>query len=180
MPWTELHKALKKLPPERLLELLQGLHDLNPQNQDWLSMQVLPVRRDNAYLETCRKKLSELVYKPSAGLPREPRFREARNVISEYKAATRDLWGTLDLRLTYVERGHAYTNDFGDIDEPFYNALIYMLQRFTLELKDNPASRELYAFFRPRLMKMNRSADIGWGYGDFIHTTVSELEELFG
>ena len=180
MPWTELHKALKKLPPERLLELLKGLHDLSPQNKDWLSMQVLPVRRDNAYLEACRKKVSELVYKPTRGLPHEPRFREAKNVISEYKAATRDLWGTLDLRLTYVERGHAYTNDFGDIDEPFYNALINMLARFVLELKDNPTARELYAFFRPRLLKMNRSADIGWGYGDFIHATVDELEQLFG
>ena len=180
MPWTELHKALKKLPPERLLELIKGLHDLSPQNKDWLSMQVLPVRRDNAYLEACRKKVSELVYKPALGLPHEPRFREAKNVISEYKAATRDLWGTLDLRLTYVERGHAFTNDFGDIDEPFYNALIHMLQRFALELKDSPTCRELYAYFRPRLFKMNRTADIGWGYGDCIHTTVNELEQLLG
>lgn len=109
-----------------------------------------------------------------------PRFRDAKKVISEYKKSTRDLRGVLDLMLTYVERGHAFTNDLGDIDAPFYNALINMLDRFALELKKSPARRELYAQFRPRLLKMNRTADIGWGYGDFVHDTVAELEDMLG
>jgi hypothetical protein len=29
-------------------------------------------------------------------------------------------------------------------------------------------------------MQMNRTADIGWGYGDFVHDTVGELEEMLG
>ncbi len=105
-----------------------------------------------------------------------PRFREAKKVISEYKKATQDLVRTLDLMLTYVERGHAFTNDFGDIDMPFYEALINMLDRFATELKKSPARHELYARFRERLLRMNRTANIGWGYGDFVHDTVGELE----
>jgi hypothetical protein len=181
MPWTDLRQALTELPPERLLELLKGLHDLTPQNKAWLRFQVLPLGQDNAYLDQCRKKVSDLVYKPTRGVPRElPRFRDAKKVISEYKATTKDLWGTLDLMLIYVERGHALTNDFGDIDEAFYDRLINMLEHFALDLKTSPARRELYAYFRPRLMKMNRTADIGWGYGDFVHQTVRELEQLLG
>jgi hypothetical protein len=30
--WTDLRKALNELPPEKLVELLKGLHDLSPQN----------------------------------------------------------------------------------------------------------------------------------------------------
>jgi hypothetical protein len=169
MPWTDLRKIIKELPLEQLASLLKGLHDLSPQNKAWLESQLMP-KPSGEYL----------VYKPTRGIPRDPRFRDAKKVISEYKAATKDLWGTLDLMLTYVERGHAFTNDFGDIDMPFYDKLINMLDHFAIELKKSPARRELYGRFRARLLKMNRTADIGWGYGDFIHETVGELEQMLG
>lgn len=178
--WTDLRKALNEFPPEKLVELLKGLHDLSPQNKAWLQAQVLPVGQDTGYLEDCRQKIIKLVYNPARKFPDMPRFRDAKKVISEYKKATKDLAGTLDLMLTYVERGHAFTNDFGDIDEPFYDALINMLDRFALELKKSPARRELYDRFRTRLLKMNRTADIGWGYGDFVHDICGELEEMLG
>jgi len=180
MTWTDLRQTLKELPPERLVELLKGLHDLSPQNKAWLRAKVLPVGQDSAYLEECRQKVIKAVYNPARKLPDMPRFREAKKVISEYKKATKDLAGTLDLMLTYVERGHAFTNDFGDIDMPFYDALINMLDRFAIELKKSPARRELYDRFRGRLLKINRTADIGWGYGEFIHDTVGELEAELG
>lgn len=178
--WTDLRKALKELPPEQLLELLKGLYDLSPQNKAWLRARVLPIGQDSDYLEECRQKVIRAVYNPARKIPDMPRFRDAKKVISEYKKTTKDLAGTLDLMLTYVERGHAFTNDFGDIDMPFYDALINMLDRFAIELKKSPARRELYDRFRPRLLKMNRTADIGWGYGDFVHDTFAELEEMLG
>lgn len=105
-----------------------------------------------------------------------PRFRDVQKVITEYKKATKDLRGTLDLRLTYVERCHAFTNDFGDIDKPFYNTLLNMFERFVTELKTSPARRDLYNFFRKHLPKMRATSEIGWGYGDEIQDTVDELE----
>ncbi|MDX9991626.1 MAG: hypothetical protein RBS68_06195 [Anaerolineales bacterium] len=61
-------------------------------------------------MEDCRQKIIKLVYNPAHKFPDMPRFRDAKKVFSEYKTATKDLWGTLDLMLTYVERGHAFTN----------------------------------------------------------------------
>ena len=107
-----------------------------------------------------------------------PRFREAKKIIAEYRRSTSDLRGKLDLMLTYIERGHEFTLDFGDIDEPFYLALENMLERFAVELRGSPAKYELYEQFRSRLMNMRRNSNIGWGYGDFIQETVDELEEL--
>ena len=180
MPWNDLQPTLKELPPEQLLELLKGLHDLSAQNKAWLRGRVLPVGQDNAYLEECRQKVIRLVYNPARKFPDMPRFRDAKAVISAYRKATKDLRGSLDLMLTYVERGHAFTNNFGDIDEPFYDALINMLEHFAVELKNSPARRELYSQFRTRLLKMGRTADIGWGYGDAVRDTVNELEQMLG
>jgi hypothetical protein len=57
----------------------------------------------------------------------------AKKAISEYSTSTRNLHGVLDLMLPYVKRGHAFTNDLGDIDEPSYDKLINMLELFAME-----------------------------------------------
>lgn len=177
MTWTKIKTELQELPKEKLIDLLKGLHDLSAQNKAWLQTHTLPMVQDSAYLEDRRTKIIKAVYDPNRKFPGMPRFREAKKVITEYKKATKDLRGTLDLMLTYVERGHAFTNDFGDIDEPFYNALLNMFERFVVELKMSPARRELYEFFRDRLIKMRNTSDIGWGYGDEIQWNVDELEK---
>ncbi len=176
--WTELRKNIQELPHEQWLDLLKGLYDLSPQNKAWLRAKVLPIGQDAGYLEECRQKVISAIYNPARKSFNMPRFRDAKKVISEYKKVTKDLAGTLDLMLTYVERGHAFTNDFGDIDGPFYEALGNMLDHFAIELQRSPARRELYERFRPRLLAMSRAANIGWGYGDFVREIVAELEEL--
>ena len=176
MAWREIKIELSKFPQEKLIELLQGLNTLSPQNKAWLQAQLFPLAQDTAYLEKYRTRIIKAVYDPKRILPDNPRFGDAKEVITEYKKATKDLRGTLDLMLTYVERGHAFMNDFGDIDEPFYNTLLNMSERFVTELKMSPARRELYDIFRSRLLKMRATSEIGWGYGDEIKDTVDKLE----
>jgi hypothetical protein len=180
MPWSDLRQSLEDLSKEQVVELLKGLHDLSSQNKAWLRGKLLPIGQDTAYLEECRRKVIKAVYDPARKFPDMPRFRDAKGIIAAYRKSTRDLRGTLDLMLTYVERRHAFTNDFGDIDEPFYDALINMLGRFAVELRSSPAKREMYAPFRPRLMSMRRTSEIGWGYGDFVQETVDDLETALG
>jgi hypothetical protein len=180
MPWSDLRESLQELPWEQMIDLFKGLHDLSPQNKAWLRGKLLPIGQDIAYLEDCRRKVIKAVYDPARKLPEMPHFRDAKRIISEYRKSTRDLRGTLDLMLTYVERGHAFTNDFGDIDEPFYDALINMLERFAVQLRSSPAKHEMYAEFQPRLLEMRRSSDIGWGYGDMLKEIVDELETALG
>jgi hypothetical protein len=179
MSWIEIDKQLRKLPAEEVIKLMKGLHNLSPQNKVWLNAKLLPITQNTNYLEDCRNKIVRHVYKEVKGIPHMPRFGDAKKVISEYRKSTDDLRGTLDLMLTFIERGHAFTNDFGDIDEPFYTALENMLERFVVELRSSPAKYELYEQFRSRLMKMRETSDIGWGYGDTVQDTVDELEELF-
>ena len=180
MPWGDLRQSLQELSKEQIVELLKGLHDFSPQNKAWFRGRLLPVGRNRVYLEECRQKVIKTVYDPARRTPTMPRFRDAKSVIAGYRKSTRDMPGTLDLMLTYVERGHAFTNDFGDIDEPFYDALTNMLGRFAVELRTGPTRQEMYTQFHSRLLAMRHTSDIGWGYGDFVQETVDELEAVLG
>ena len=180
MSWTEIEKQLGELPADEVIKLVKGLHGLSPQNKAWLKSKLLTIAQDAEYLEACRRKVSNYVYKETTRIPPMPRYGEARKVIVEYRKFTDDLRGTLDLMLTYIERGHQFTLDFGDINEPFYLALEDMWERFAVELRRSPARYELYEQFKPRLLKMRRRSDIGWGYGDTVRGTVDELEKSLG
>ena len=181
MSWIEIEKQLRERPAEEILDLMKGLHDISPQNKAWLKGKLLPIAQDTKYLEDCRRKVAKYVYKETKGLPPMPRFGEAKKIITEYRKFTSDMRGTLDLMLTYIERGHQFTLDFGDIDEPFYIALENMWERFSIELRRSPAKYELYEQFASRLLKMRRRrSDIGWGYGDTVRETVDELEKSLG
>jgi hypothetical protein len=180
MSWTEIEKQLRELPTDEVIKLMKGLHNLSPQNKAWLQGKLSPIIQNKKYLEDCRRKVSNYVYKETKGFPPMPRFGEAKKVIAEYRKSTSDLRGTLDLMLTHIERGHQFTLDFGDIDEPFYIKLENMWEQFAAELRRSPAKYELYEQFEPRLMKMRRNSDIGWGYGDAVRETVDELKKSLG
>ncbi len=91
------------------------------------------------------------------------RLKEARKAVADFKKLSPDDASLLDVMLYYVECGVNFTNDFGDIDEPFYNSVANMFrQAGTLYIhmaKDKG--------FHDRAEKiMNDTIDIGWGFHD--------------
>ena len=102
------------------------------------------------------------------------KFAPAKKAIRDYKKATNDLLGTLDLMLYYVESGTKFTCEYGDIDENFYNSLETVLYDFS-ELISSKAE-EYLENFRERLEELKtKASEIGWGYGDTVGDIVSEL-----
>jgi hypothetical protein len=82
--------------------------------------------------------------------------------------------------LTFVETGTRFTNEFGDIDEPFYEGLELMFDDFRELLLAHP---DLYAEadLAQRLAKLARDAGwMGWGYGDYVSEQVAEIQQHFG
>jgi len=127
MNWPDIRKILKDAPNEALLEIIKGLYNLSPQNKAFIRAQIFPGRQDAELLEKSRKKVVREIYPDNVKFPGKPRFGESRKAIRAYHKATGDIPGTFDLMLLHVERGTQFTNDFGDIDEPFYIALETML-----------------------------------------------------
>ena len=52
------------------------------------------------------------------------------------EAATSDVGGTLDLMLTFVEMGNRFTKQFGDVDGPFYDAVLGMMEQFAKRVRE--------------------------------------------
>ena len=46
-----------------------------------------------------------------------------KQAIREYKKATGNIPGTVELLMSYVENGVAFTGEYGDIDERFYDEI---------------------------------------------------------
>lgn len=91
------------------------------------------------------------------------RLKDARKAISDFKKLEPDIESLADVMIYYVECGVRFTNDYGDIDEPFYNSIAGMFDDAAKFINDN----ELNTIFAARAHKiMEDTSDIGWGFHD--------------
>ena len=124
-------------------------------------------------LETYRKIIVDQFY-PKRG-EGKLKLAEARKAIRDYKKATGNMEGTIELLLTYLENGNEFTCEFGDIDGPFYDSLCSVMDELAAAAQER-RGRRLYAKVRDRLDRVATKANgIGWGYGDHINWAVEEL-----
>ncbi len=102
-------------------------------------------------------------------------IKNAKKLISDFKKVG-DVITTLDLMLYYVECGTEFTNEYGDIDEQFYDSLCSVFAKFVYQLNSQPDDMA-YQKFKTRINSLvHNSSDIGWGYGDYIFSTAFEIE----
>jgi hypothetical protein len=87
----------------------------------------------------------------------------ARRAINDYKKVSRNLLGLVDLMIFYVEMGVRYTNEYGDINEAFYNSM-ESVYNGALKLITSNGLQDQY---RTRCHKIvTDTHDIGWGFHD--------------
>lgn len=138
-------------------------------------------RRDETLLEACRQRIDESFFATDEwGTPQTPNMLVAARPVADYRQETADILGTLELMLTFVEAGTRFTNEYGDIDEPFYEGLELMLADFRDLLLANPDFYE-QADLAQRLADLGRDAGwLGWGYGDYVTEQVAKIQQHFG
>ncbi|MBL9177541.1 MAG: hypothetical protein JNM65_05720 [Verrucomicrobiaceae bacterium] len=174
--WAAIRKHLKDLEPEALLSLIQDLHDISPANRDFLQARTAAAAGDGAALESYRKRVIEPFY-PARG-EAKLKLGEARKAIRDYHKATGDATGTIELLLTYSEAGAEFTNEFGDIDERFYDSLCSAMDDLAARIRRVGATA--WGTFSDRLEKLVSSIrGIGWGYHDHLAGALAELEDHF-
>ena len=138
-------------------------------------------RRDEALLEKYRQRIEENFFTMDEwGMPDLPNMYVAARPITDYRQLTGDVFGALDLMLSFVEIGTRFTAQYGDIDEPFYQGLELMLDDFRDLLLANPHLYE-EGDLSLRLPRLIRDAgQLGWGYGDYVTEQVSKIMKHFG
>jgi hypothetical protein len=99
----------------------------------------------------------------------------ARKAVSDYRKASRDLAGVVDLMLFYVECGTEFAAEYGYGEEPYFGSLEGM---FAAALKDLP---HVDATFRSECWDridsiIDRAEAIGWGYQDNLSGLLEEAQ----
>lgn len=86
----------------------------------------------------------------------------ARKAISDLKKISKNPSSVVDIMLHYVEQGVGYTDQYGDIDSPFYRSMEKMFAS-TLEVIQRC---ELLPEFQERCEALIDNACEGWGFKD--------------
>ncbi len=171
--WQNIRRQLDDWSKPAMISLVKDLHDASPDNRDFILARFQAEDDAGAALEKYRHKIVEQFFQARGD--GKLKLAEARKAIRDYRKATGNLTGTIDLMLTYVENGTEFTHEFGDINESFYNSLESVLNEMTQLLMRE--GTELYPRFGERIRRLATLVDgIGWGYGDAVRDQVYQLE----
>jgi hypothetical protein len=126
-------------------------------------------------LEDYRRRVSEAVA-PDPFSRQPVRLRDATAAITEYRRATGDVAGCVDLMLEFVESGTAQTADVGGGDDAYFSALERKVREVMRALGDLADTQRAAAI--DRLIQLGQYGDqIGWGYGDFLLEIAAKLQK---
>ena len=165
--WSDVKAALADHDRAGLLSLVGDLYNLSKENRTFLHVR-FAIGDDpaNKYKEIISDAIAPDIFSKK-GI----RIASAKSAIADYVKAVGASDGEIDLMIYFVERGTEFTLDLGDIDGPFYDALLSMYGRAIKKVIALPEGKQ--APFRDRLHKIMTSArHTGWGYGD-------GLEEMY-
>jgi hypothetical protein len=169
--WQEIRRILSTKSHEELLQLIRDIYALRPEVKDFIHARFLTARKS---LTPYKKTIQTALY-PDVVHGEDLELARGRKAISDYKKATNDPIGTLDLMTYYVECGTQFTVEYGDIDEEFYESLDAMFTQVVKTLQHS--AQQTIDRFLPRLKAIVQQAEgMGWGYYDAIADT---LEEAF-
>ncbi len=160
MGLTDIKKELKKLDKNKLIDLVADLYKKNKSVKEFFDFYVNPDER--ALFEKYRIKVFEAFY-PKRGY--NYKLKDGKQAISDFKKLGTSADLVADLMLFYVETGVKFTNDFGDINESFYNSLATtFVDSLSLMRKEKVLGK-----FEDRVSKIVAdTSGIGWGFHDYL------------
>ena len=167
--WSQLRRTLTNLDKPELLDLIQQLYKLNPDNKVFLTSRLStldPSELAEPYRQIIRAQLNPARGEPTLSL------RTARKAVTDFRKACDEPAAVVDVMLFYVEQGVACTNRYGDLYESFYNSMESMYESAlgTIHESGDPALPDR---FRERAYRIVRdTSGIGWGFHD-------QLNELY-
>ncbi len=172
--WSAVKPRLATLSQPDLIDLVKALFDQSAANKLLITTRLAPNTLGEDVLEPYKKQITTQFF-PSRGLGKL-NLREARQAIRDYRKATSDIGGTLELMMTYIETGIAFIREYGDISESFYNSLESVLDEIAQIFKSSEGQAFYPQFFR-RLHALKDNADyIGYGSGDYVIEVINALE----
>ena len=163
--WFDIRKKLSKVTERDLLALVGDLYQLSPKNRSFLESRFLPSEATlDKYKAAIRQHLCP-AYFDMINMRPYFKIKAAKDVIAEYKKATGDAWGVLELMVYYAEVACAYAKKHGDLFNAYYSSVISVYKNALTYLQKQELSQALpYIERLQKLPALVRS--IGWGFPD--------------
>ncbi|MBR1607903.1 MAG: hypothetical protein IJ664_09325 [Clostridia bacterium] len=160
MTIPQLKKQLRSMDKAELEELIASLYQENESVKESLNIRLQGEAYSEEIVEKYKKRLRRIFF-PRNIVRTGFSLSEAKGLIREFaqqygKRST----ATADLKLCFAEFALEFTNEFGDIDAPFYNALASMYADvIDIAMDDEHILEKL----RPRLKACLEDIQCGWG-----------------
>jgi len=167
--WTNVKSILATKETPELLILIKDLYALNKDNKTFLETRYLTGSNP---LEPYKKRIDKALY-PDVMENDPVSFSAGRKAISDYKKATKDTDGTIELMAHYVKTGTQFTLDYGDMYDEFYDSLISMFHS-TLKLLVKAEGKTQDEFVTELAGIVDSVRGIGWGYYDDISDLLND------
>ena len=171
---TALKKRLRECSQDELIDLVQRLYGAVPEAADFINVVYGDADYVTALLMKAKKQVRNEFF-PARGLGRCS-LSKAKEAIRMFGRVCNDPVLYLDLQLYYVECGIEFTNEYGDIDEHFYNSMegVY---RDVIDTLISMGDETITAQFRDRLRAaVDDTENVGWGFHDGLHDAFMMLD----
>ena len=170
---AQIKKALSQMEKPELIDIICKLCKSSEEVKDQVNLILGNDSFVDDALEEAKRKVRNQFF-PARGFGRL-NLSKAKSDISAFKKICSNPEKVLDLQLYYVECGIEFTNEYGDINESFYNSMGGMYEKVVQELIKT-GNKDLIGEFDPRLKKaVDDTYYIGWGFGDWIRENYSEI-----
>jgi len=163
MAIKELKTYLNNLSKEELIEKITETYSKNKQAKEYFDNLIKPDPLGN--LQLYKNKVFEAFF-PKRGY--NLKLSDARKALNDYKKLNPLPEHLADIMLYYTEMGIDFTNEFGDINESFYNSMENQFENSLKFMKQN----DLLSIFKTRCnAAVTNTSHIGW----FFHDTLKAL-----
>jgi len=154
---------LGKLEKSALIEIISDLYKKNKSVQEYLNFYIKP--DEDGLFEKYRAKVYEALY-PKRGFGYN--LKQGKQSITDFKKLGPSAESLADLMLFYVETGVKFTDEYGDMNEAFYNS---MESTYANALKIIYKERLMDVFKQRSIQILDDTQDMGWGF----HDSLSEI-----
>lgn len=160
MSKSKLKKHLLALPKERIVEIVLELYDARKEAKEYLEFYLAPNSEEE--LQKCKKAVKQEFF-PTRGFSERPSFAKCRKIISDFQKLKPQPTDVADLMLFYIEQGCAYTMEYGDMWEQYYETL----ERNFEKAMNFIFMHQLLSLYHERIERMIQSVrECGWGFYD--------------
>jgi hypothetical protein len=159
--WTAVKARLAGFDRAALLDLIQGLYTAHKDNQTFLHAR-FGLGED--VLEPYKKAIDRWLW-PDLFRKQDTSVSQAKRAISDYKKAVGDPDGLAELMVFYCEWAAGFSNDVGNDDEGYFDALVRMFEqslKFANAVSNDRRDDLVARLDRVRII----SHEFGYGVGD--------------